>query len=220
MSDNLIPKNLFMAWGGSTPPNWCLKAFDEYKALLGSHWNCQFFNTLSVPQSYRLFKEQSKIPNFTYKADIFRLWLLEEYGGIWVDTDTRFIKPFDDLTVHEGIATVHRDTPQSPLDRFHIDSCMIGSAPKGKMIDLVVDRVYESLRSGKGYWQFTWNFNQTLTGNCPDYIYYGAFDEITTPTERERFMSCKFEKIVPKRSNSYIRHYLTNLYSNKESANV
>lgn len=215
MSDSLIPKNLFMAWGGSIPPNWCLKAFDEYKDSLGVHWNCQLFNSLDVAPSYYLHKEQSKLPNFTYKSDIFRLWLLDEFGGIWVDTDTRFIRPFDDLLINESIATVHRDFPNSPLDKFHIDSCMIGSVKNGRMVKLVVERVYEALRERPVYHQFTWNFNQTLTGKCPDYIHYGPFDEITTQFERDNFMKCQFENIVPKRKNSYIRHFLTNLYKNK-----
>jgi len=209
-----IPRNFFMAWGGSTPPVWCKKAFDEYKDVLGPHWNCKLFNNLDVPEGYRLYDEQKKLPFFTYKSDIFRIWLLETYGGIWVDTDTRIIKPFDDLLIHEGIVTVHRDSPNSPMDEFHTDSCMIGSMPNGRMLDFVVDRAKEIIAK-EGLHQFSWNFYHTLMGNCPQDIFCGAFDEITTAEERKGFIEGKFDKLIPKRKNSYIRHYLTNLYGNK-----
>ena len=201
-----------MAWIGSTPPKWCKYSFDEYKSNLGQDWSCKLLTSMSVPESFILYKEYDKLPFLVYKADIFRLWLLSEYGGIWCDTDTRLVKPFDNnLLDHDSFATVHRNKPESSLDSFHIDSCIIGAVPKAKMIDTVIERAYEEVKT-LGYTKFRWTFNTTLTGKCPDYIYYGPFDEIANQQERHDFVNYKFTKVIPKRTTSYIRHYLTNLY--------
>jgi hypothetical protein len=141
------------------------------------------------------------------------MWLLKEHGGIWCDTDTRFIKPLEPL-LDCDITTVHRNGPMAPLDEFHQDQCIVGAVKDSKMIDLVIERAYEDSK-GRGIDKYTWNFNTTLTGRCPSFIKYGPYDETGTKAEREDFINCKFNEIVPKRDNSYIRHYLTGLHCAK-----
>jgi len=38
-----------------------------------------------------------------HKSDVLRLQILLEYGGIYVDTDTIFVKPFTDLLNHKAV---------------------------------------------------------------------------------------------------------------------
>ena len=210
-----IPRNLFMAWAGSEPPVWCRKAFDEYKAVLGPRWNCELFRDMTIPAGHEMREWQDRLPFFTYKSDLFRMWLIEEFGGVWVDTDTRILRGLDPLLSSEGFATVHRDKLISPLGLFHIDSCIIGGEKKGRMIPEVLSRVYKQIKESK-LWQFSFNFNTTLTGRCPVWIKTGVFDEIASPSERRDFVDGKTPMLYPRREDSFVRHFLTNLYGNKE----
>jgi len=164
-----------------------------------------------MPSGHVLSREIDKLPNLVYKADIYRLWLLETYGGIWVDTDTRPIRDLCPLLENEAFATCHRTSSRDPLDSFHIDSCILGQEANGILTKTVLPQALVSQNKTR----YRFGINEYLTGKCPSEIMIGAFDEAATKPELYDFVKCRFKQIIPKRNDSFIRHYLTNLHLNK-----
>lgn len=208
-----VPKNLFMAWSGSEVPLWAKQSFQEYQDVLGKTWTYEFFTDFQIPIQHRLKPWLDRLDFAVYKADVFRLWLLETYGGVWVDTDTRIIRDLSPLLLYgNGFATVHRTCSGNALDSFHIDSCIIGQNKNGLLSETVINRATSSTEKLN---KFRFGFRKYLTGNCPEEIMYGPYDEMANKEEQRQFLDLNFSTIVPKRNNSYIRHYLTNFYNNK-----
>lgn len=210
----MIPKQLFMAWAGSEPPDWATRSFREYQDSLGSSWHCEFLTEFSIPKGHILEPWLNRLPYAVYKADVFRLWLLETYGGIWVDTDTRLVADLSPLLIHESFATCHRTSYRTPLDGFHVDSCIWGQSKQGPLSEAVITRV---LAGSEPLNKFKFGFRTYLTGEgkCPAGVSIGPYDEQATKPETFDFIKGRFKPLVPKRNNSFVRHYLTNLYNNK-----
>ncbi|MCK9154638.1 MAG: hypothetical protein M0P12_00840 [Paludibacteraceae bacterium] len=207
----MIPKTLFMAWSGSEVPEWAKKAFREYQDCLGSSWTYDFITDFKIPSAHVLAQEIERLPNLVYKADIYRLWLLETYGGVWVDTDTRSIRNLEPLLNKGAFATCHRTSAKDALENFHVDSCILGQEKNGYLTHAVIPQALASQNKTR----YRFGIKDYLTEKCPVEITIGAFDEAATKPELFDFLHCRFNPIVPKREDSYIRHYLTNLHLNK-----
>jgi len=95
----MVPKIIHYCWfgGKSIPDN--LKAYmatwqefmPEWQYM---EWNEKNFEIAAAPiyvqQAYELRK-------FAFVSDYVRLWALEQYGGVYLDTDVEVLRPFDAL---------------------------------------------------------------------------------------------------------------------------
>ena len=96
-SDHFIPKIIHFIWlGGDFPrylffcinswkkmhPDWKIILWDDEKAFKLSKINQFLYDSVS---------------NLGSKADILRLEILQQYGGVYIDTDHFCLKPIDDL---------------------------------------------------------------------------------------------------------------------------
>lgn len=95
----MIPKIIHYCWFGKKPipdnlqnymttwhklmPNW------EYK-----EWNEDNFNIETAPLYVQQAYEAKK---FAFVSDYVRLWALEQYGGVYLDTDVEVLRPFESL---------------------------------------------------------------------------------------------------------------------------
>lgn len=99
----MIPKIIHYCWFGKNPKNkriekcmrsWKLKCPD-YEFM---EWNEDNFNVddfLYVREAYNLKK-------WAYVSDVVRLYALDKYGGIYLDTDVEVVKDFSDLLSLDG----------------------------------------------------------------------------------------------------------------------
>ena len=92
-----IPKIIHYCWFGGKPlPESLQKCIDSWKILKGykiMRWdesNCSFEENEFVRNTYKEKK-------LGFIGDYYRLKAIYEYGGIYLDTDVKLFKPFDDL---------------------------------------------------------------------------------------------------------------------------
>lgn len=118
----------------------------------------------------------NKLYHVAHKADVIRLQMLQEYGGVYLDCDVICIKPFHDLYTHEfvigqqykpkyvfynswllRIATAIRRMNRKAFREAEVEglcNAVMMSQPHSRFIDLWIDS-YRTFRSkGKGdiYW--------------------------------------------------------------------
>lgn len=96
-SDIKIPKKIHQIWLGSEIPN---KYLDYSLTWIKHHptweyklWTNNDVDSLSM-KNRKLFDSAT---NMGMKSDIMRYAILEQFGGLYVDTDFECLKPFDDL---------------------------------------------------------------------------------------------------------------------------
>lgn len=96
--DNRIPKIIHYCWFGSKEiPEMEVKCIDTWKRKLKGYtfqlWNENNFDVQSSRWTYAAYKDKK----YAFVADYVRLFALYEYGGIYLDTDIKVIKSFDNL---------------------------------------------------------------------------------------------------------------------------
>ena len=99
MLQTMIPKIIHYCWfGRDDKPNLVIKCIDSWKRYLSNYemylWNEDNFDIVSAPQYVR---EAYAAKKYAFVSDYVRLWVLEQYGGLYMDVDFEVYKPFDDL---------------------------------------------------------------------------------------------------------------------------
>ena len=94
----MIPKIIHYCWFGHNPlPPLALKCIASWKKYLPDYeikeWNENNFDV-----KMNLFvKEAYKLQQYAFVSDYARFWILNNYGGIYFDTDVELIRPIDDI---------------------------------------------------------------------------------------------------------------------------
>lgn len=94
----MIPKIIHYCWFGGKPlPELTLKCIDSWKKHLPEYkiieWNESNFDV----NKYQFTKEAYSDQKHAFVADVCRLEVLNEFGGIYFDTDMELIKPINNL---------------------------------------------------------------------------------------------------------------------------
>lgn len=92
----MIPKVIHYCWFGRNPlPKLAVKCIDSWKKHMPDYeikeWNEDSFDVNIIPYTQQAY--QSK--KYAYVSDYARLWILFNYGGIYLDTDVEILQ---DLT--------------------------------------------------------------------------------------------------------------------------
>ncbi|WP_243840643.1 glycosyltransferase family 32 protein [Paenisporosarcina antarctica] len=93
-----IPKIIHYCWFGNkekpSKVEKCIKSWEkhlsDYQIIEWNEQNFDVHKSLYVEQAYNEKK-------FAFVSDVARLKVLQQYGGIYMDTDVEVFKPFDDL---------------------------------------------------------------------------------------------------------------------------
>ena len=125
--DNRIPKIIHYCWFGDKDqqgilPQECMRTWgnlDSYQIMKWDESNCDIHENAFVEKCY-----QNK--NYAFVSDYFRLKALNEYGGIYLDTDVYVNKSFDDLLKHDFFAGF--------IYNHSIGTAVIGAAPRNVII--------------------------------------------------------------------------------------
>ena len=138
----IIPKVIHYCWFGRNPKSSlikkCIKSWKEkcldYEIVEWNETNFDINCCEYVKQAY----EQKK---WAYVSDYARFYILNKYGGIYVDTDVQFLKPLDELLTTKFAGFAHDDIVNTGL--------IMATTPNDWLCDAV-------LKSYEGE-QFVWD---------------------------------------------------------------
>ena len=99
----MIPKKIHYCWFGGNPlpdrANKCIESWKifcpDYEIVRWDENNCDLNVNTFVQQA----AENKK---WAFVSDYFRLKVVEEHGGIYLDIDVELLKPLDDLLKYDG----------------------------------------------------------------------------------------------------------------------
>ena len=103
---NYIPKVIHMIWFGNGiyPENTkkCLESWKkncpDYQIVLWNEDNCDLNENNYV-------REAASVQKWAFVSDYFRLKILYEYGGVYIDTDVEILKPIDEILNYKHVVT-------------------------------------------------------------------------------------------------------------------
>jgi len=98
MSENKIPKVIHYCWfGGNEKSKLIKKCIDSWKKYCPDYeikeWNESNFDI----EINNYVKEAYEAKKWAFVSDYARLWIVYNYGGIYLDTDVELIKSLDNL---------------------------------------------------------------------------------------------------------------------------
>ena len=100
-----------------------------------------------------LQREMSGVyPNFAAASDILRLYILDQEGGIYIDTD---LKPVSDKLASFGtldakygfLANIHVNDSESGLDRWTLNNNIIAASPGSQILTILKTKLLNRYRS-------------------------------------------------------------------------
>ena len=146
----MIPKIIHYCWFGNAPKSAfikkCMKTWHQYMPDYEiKEWNEKTFDIDSIP----FVREAYKAKKWAFVADYVRLYALYTEGGIYMDTDVKVMRPFDEFLTynffssHEKYDFFYAETEQKKLDEnyrlkngnkyiegFGVLSAVMGACPK------------------------------------------------------------------------------------------
>lgn len=102
----MIPKKIHYCWFGRTPlpklEKKCIRSWKKYcKDYEIIEWNEDNFNIEEAPLYVR---QAYKAKKWAFVTDYVRLYVMFNYGGIYMDTDVEVVKPLDKLLMHSAFS--------------------------------------------------------------------------------------------------------------------
>lgn len=142
----MIPKIIHYCWfgRGATPElvQRCIVSWHRYMSLTPSPspggegceqygwrymlWNEDNFDIATAPAYVQEAYEARK---FAFVSDYVRLWALEQFGGLYLDTDVEVFKPFDDLMKQYDAFAGFEGSKHLP-----IGTCVLASKAHGEWV--------------------------------------------------------------------------------------
>lgn len=93
-----IPKIIHQIWVGPNTPPAHFKAWQESILALHPDWEYKLWTDKDVAELTMINQRHYDAEtNYGAKADILRLELLDQFGGVYIDIDFQFLKPLDQL---------------------------------------------------------------------------------------------------------------------------
>jgi len=160
-----IPKIIHQIWLGGEIPERYVK-YREKMIQINPNWECKLWTDKDV-ESFGLKNKilYNNIKNLGARSDIFRYEILERFGGLYVDVDFDFIKPFDDLCHLDFFAgNGHSNQPE-------VFNSIIASSPNYKMISLIVSELQKKQT-------FNDNIDGVMNNTGPYFIAKMIFDNV------------------------------------------
>jgi len=107
----MIPKIIHYCWFGRNPlPSLAVKCINSWKKYLPEYeikeWNESNFDV----EKYRFAKEALDCKKYAFVSDVCRLYVIEKFGGIYMDTDVEVLKPLDCFLHHTAFSGFENDS--------------------------------------------------------------------------------------------------------------
>lgn len=95
-----IPKVIHYVWVGGKPMTpLAQRCVESWKRHLPDY-ELKLWNESNGPLQHRYAKAMYEKGKWAFVADYIRFWVLEQEGGIYLDTDTEVLRSFNDLLGH------------------------------------------------------------------------------------------------------------------------
>lgn len=94
----MIPKIIHYCWFGRNPlPELALECIASWKRFFPDYeikqWDESNFDVNMIPYTAEAYKQKK----YAFVSDFARFWIINNYGGIYFDTDVEVIRPMDDI---------------------------------------------------------------------------------------------------------------------------
>lgn len=99
----MIPKIIHYCWFGGTPmPSITLKCIDSWKKWC-PEYEIKLWNENNFDVNYCLYTQQAyKEKKWAFVSDVARFKILNNFGGLYLDTDVELLKPIDSFLNQAG----------------------------------------------------------------------------------------------------------------------
>ncbi len=131
-----IPRIIHYCWFGmNTKPDIVERCIDSWRRNLVGYeiieWNESNFDITSNT----FVREAYETGKFAFVSDYVRVYALYHYGGIYLDTDVKVLKTFDDLLYHDSFWGFEQEN--------YIATSTIGAAKGNQLIKIFLDTYSE-----------------------------------------------------------------------------
>lgn len=121
----MIPHIIHYCWFGGAPlPPLAVQCVASWKKYMPSwqimRWDEPNFDIASAPLYVRQAYEARK---FAFVSDYVRLWALEQYGGVYVDTDVKVLRSYEPLLNDTAFIGMEESLAHLP------GTCVMGCEP-------------------------------------------------------------------------------------------
>lgn len=108
-------------------------------------WTNQTIPTLP-DKLQRIINKYALSKDYAFQADILRLFLVHEYGGLYLDVDFKYIGPFDknEFINYEGIFYYHSTDNPSWAPDVTIPNGIFGATKNSKITQFLIDNINET----------------------------------------------------------------------------
>lgn len=122
----MIPKIIHYCWFGKKEmPDLALKCIDSWKKYLPDYelrlWNEDTFDLDMYPYTREAYDKRK----FAFVTDVVRLWALEKFGGVYMDTDVEILRPLGNLMDLPAFTGYEASMSNAPV------TGLMASAPHG-----------------------------------------------------------------------------------------
>lgn len=144
----MIPNTFHRIWLDDPEADTFLKYWDRFQELHPDWVFCSWNSSDNIPtlKNQDLFDRAQKVcPKDwkRFKADILRLELLYQFGGIYVDTDIEPLRPFDHLCEHSCIVPFSPN--RGPRGKRLLTQYVIGAEPFHPFIAACIEGIPEAV---------------------------------------------------------------------------
>ncbi len=136
----MIPKKIFYMWCGSTKPanvEMCLLSWHQnlpdYEIIEINETKSKYFDFTNEFKQNDFFRFAYENKMWAYVADYVRFYVLEKFGGIWLDTDVTVLQNFN--TMLNNNIFFGRENKNN----LHVETAIIGAIPHHPLIKNIVN---------------------------------------------------------------------------------
>ena len=140
----MIPKVIHYCWfGGGPKPKSVLRCIDSWKKYCPDYEIIEW-NESNIDVSMNLYTKQAyEAKAWGFVPDYLRLWIIYNYGGIYLDTDVQVVRSLDNLLQHKSFVGFEAGDIESGL--YVALGLGFGAEPKTEFLKKHME-LYDSLR--------------------------------------------------------------------------
>ncbi len=231
----MIPKIIHYIWlGGKEMPELVQRCIASWHRFMSDwqymEWNedtidayCAEHHLLSPISSHPYCHEAYVARKFAFVSDYIRLWVLEKFGGVYMDTDVEVIKPLDDLL--EQVAFVGFEESQAHLP----GTCVIGTKAHGEWVASML-QVYNGIHfvDANGVLDMTTNVVRLGTRMIAQGLIPNGAEQVLSLPSNENVHIYPFDYFSPLTStrvlkctkNTYCIHHFAGSWQEKSQSQI